>query len=168
MAIYSVFEPLEKDLDPDKQADNILFAKEGFSVWAYAFPPIFFLARRMWVVLGAYLAVVALFILLWKMSGLSEIVFSIAMFGLNFLAGLESRNLYQLSLEKSGYELRDVIVGSSLAECEQTFFSKWDPSAAPNVGDIETHAPSTRFGISDGGATRGGSRHSAIGALGGD
>lgn len=151
MPVYSVYEPLVKDVDPGRQVDQVKFVKEGFSLFAFILPWLYFIVKRMWIALAAYLLVILALVSLGYGLGLPEWMTQVVSAGVSLLIGLEAQNLYQASLERTGYKLSDVVAGQRLVQCEADYFAKWKPveGLAPTATDSDSHAD-----ISGGGSGR--------------
>ena len=117
--------------EPQKDALDALFIREGFAIWAFVFPLLWLIVKRMWLVLLGYLAVIGL------LEGAALLVGMIApgVFAIltGILFGLEANTLRRWTLDRNGYRFVGIAAGRTLEDAEQRFFDGWTgtPSAGP-------------------------------------
>lgn len=118
MASYVVMRPAGEG---DAEARTVLI-RDGFSVWAFVIPLVWFLWHRLWIETILIIAATVLLAALdkatnfgdWSMTGLSLLV--------SLLAGLEGNNRRIEKLRRKGYAEAGVVVASSHAEAEARYF----------------------------------------------
>ena len=135
MAVYTVHEPPPKGDGQTSDPERFAFVRDGFSLWAFMFGPLWMLRHRMWLVLLGYIGV----------SATLEIVFSllntgagsrlVAGFFLALLVGVESATLRRFTLGRRRWINLGVIVADDLETAERRFFDVWVKSggAAPRT-----------------------------------
>ena len=52
---YTVHEQPQPPADREERAERLKFVREGFSLFAFVFPPLWMLVNRLWLVLIGYL-----------------------------------------------------------------------------------------------------------------
>lgn len=123
MAIFTVHVPNDRD-DAFSRADRTAFVRDGFSAAAFVFGPLYLLRFRAWLAALAWVAVVA---------GGGWVCYKARLpgsvgFGLYLLValftGLEASSLRRFALRRRGYDLADVVEGSSREDGERTFFRR--------------------------------------------
>jgi hypothetical protein len=80
--------------------------REGFSVWAFLFGPLWLLARRLWLALLGYLLVGA------AISALPDPWEGWAVLALQLLLGFHARDLERWTLGRRGFVSGGVVVGN--------------------------------------------------------
>lgn len=121
MTLYTVHTPPEGRGDDDPQ--KVVFIKEGFCWPALFFPEIWLLVRRMWLVLAAYVAVIALLAVGGEYLSDDLGIGLIVLFRLFF--ALEGNGLRRWTYESYGWKLAGIVEGGSLDEAEVRFFAEW-------------------------------------------
>lgn len=128
MTMYTVMNPPPSG-NPVRDAERIVFIKEGFC-WPALFAAVPWLVwHRMWLVLAGYLATVAGLVVLSAIvpapaGGLSALVFA------GFFA-LEANNLRRWTLERNGWTLTGVTTGDRRDELELRHFTAHGAGSAP-------------------------------------
>jgi hypothetical protein len=124
MAIYRVHLPVGA---PDRAiaAERAKFLREGFSLPAFLFGPVWLLARGLWrplVVWCVGALIVGLAIFCGRLSGSAGpwLYVLSALF-----LGLEGQNFAAAAAERRGYGFADVAAGADRAAAEQSFFARW-------------------------------------------
>lgn len=123
MKIFTVHEPHDLSGDPAADADRLEFVRDGFHFWAFLLGPLWMLWRRMWLVLVAYVLLMAVVqILLWRAGvpgfGRTGVGLLIAL-----LVGFEAPTLRRFSLRK--WRQAGVVVGRDQEDAERRFFDAW-------------------------------------------
>jgi hypothetical protein len=137
MAIYAVHSPT-LDGDPASAFDRAKVLRLGFSFWAFAFGPLWLLAKQVWLALGAWIlgaAIVGLavaFGVLQPGAGLS-LYWLAALF-----LGIEGRALQSWALTRRGLPLADVVAAGDSETAERGFLTRAlasPPSAGSRAGN---------------------------------
>jgi Protein of unknown function (DUF2628) len=147
VAVYSVYEPPKPPADLALRAEKLAFVKEGFS-WPALFVPVLWLIyQRMWIELIVFLAIFAVLPFAFGLDRQNEELVGWISFGLVVLFAFEANDLRCGALERRGYTLAGVAIGSGRAEAELDFFRKWLPlqvvSASPAAAPV-TAPPKTQ------------------------
>ncbi len=125
MITYTVHERDSDAQDIAARAEEIIFVKEGFAWLALAFPLVWLLYHRLWIVLAGFIAIVALLEVGVMSLELNDAVAVVTTFVLSGLFALQANDLRRWSLQRKGFELVDLVSGRDRSECEQTFFTHW-------------------------------------------
>jgi hypothetical protein len=142
MAVYTVHEPPPKSGGKSvPEPERFVFVRDGFSLAALVFGPLWMLRHRMWLVLlgyGVMVAALGLVLHLHGSVGVGLIVW--ALFGL--LLGFEAGTLRRFTLGRRGFRNIGIVVGDDLELAERRFFDAWirkdssipaAPSGAPAI-----------------------------------
>jgi hypothetical protein len=144
MSVYTVHEPPQRagaPLEPERFA----FVRDGFSIWAFLFAPLWMLWHRMWLVLVGYLVLSAGLEVLVKAFGASAFVVGLSGLLISFLVGLEGSTLRRFTLARRGWRNVGVVSGDDREDAERRFFDAWvrqaasrqtvpaTPAAAPSI-----------------------------------
>lgn len=123
MAIFTVHVPNDRD-DAFSRAERTAFVRDGFSVAAFLFGPLYLLRFRAWSVALAWIVIVAGGGWLCHLARLPGDVGSALYLLVALFTGLEAGSLRQFALARRGYDVADVVEGPSLADGERTFFRR--------------------------------------------
>jgi hypothetical protein len=128
MRVYTVHEPPDPPLDRVDRGERLAFVKDGWALAAVLFTPFWLLAKRIWLVLVAWLLVVALLEVAVFYAGLDRRLAGFGMLALGLLIGLEADTLQRWQLGRRGWREIGVVAGNSAEECERRFFDRWLPA----------------------------------------
>ncbi len=121
MAIFTVHVPTDGD-DAGDRAARTAFVRDGFSVPAFLFGPLYLLRCRAWLA-AAFWVIVVLGIA--SLCHLVRMPFAVE-FGLAVLimlfTGLEANSVRRLALHRRGLDMVDVVEGATREEGERAFF----------------------------------------------
>jgi hypothetical protein len=123
MAVYTVHEPPLRG-SATAAPERFIFVRDGFSLAALLFGPLWMLRHRMWLVLLGYAVVVAALATLlhfYGSTGANAIVWLL----LAFLLAFEAATLRRFTLARRGYRNIGVVVGDDLEAAERRFFDSW-------------------------------------------
>lgn len=131
MSVYTVHEPPAWRGSAAADAERLAFVRDGFSVWAFLFAPLWMLRHRMWLILLGYVVVSIGLEILLRLFGASR--FSIAVIGLliSLLIGLESGTLRRFTLSRRGWRNVGIVSGDGREAAERRFFDMWLRRASP-------------------------------------
>jgi hypothetical protein len=142
MPIYTVHEPPPRDDDDDTAAaDRFVFVREGFSMWAFLFAPVWMIWRRLWLVLLLYVVVMAgLQVGLWALGASGTVKFAVGVL-VALLIGFEASSLRRWTFTRRGWISHGVVVADDEESAERRFFDAWmarqarpaPPASAPSV-----------------------------------
>lgn len=125
MAVYTVHQPPLKKYEAAPDPVRFAFVRDGFSIWAFLFGPLWMLRHRMWLVLVGYVVLVVLMQLALRFVGASTGSMTFAAFMLALLVGLESGTLRRFTLGRRRWRNVGTIVGGDRDVAEQRFFDSW-------------------------------------------
>jgi len=125
MSVYTVHEPPLRAADALPDAERFAFVRDGFSLWAFLFAPLWMLWHRLWLVLASYVAVsagletalVAVGASSWAVALVAELI--------SLLVGLEASTLRRLTLRRRGWKNVGIVSGDDLEDAERRFFDAW-------------------------------------------
>lgn len=135
--VYTVHKRPSASVDPD-----VIFVREGFSVWAFLFQGGWALWHRMWLVaVGLFALFVGGGEFLEWLTGAGptvQVVFQIAVAA---LVGATANDLRRWTLERQGYSLDAVVIGETMEDAEQRYFGEGDHRPAPAGSHIPAIMP---------------------------
>jgi hypothetical protein len=140
MAVYSVYEPPGEATDLEARADRLAFVKEGFSWPAFLVPALWLIFHRMWIELVLFLVVFALLEWAFGFDQQTKALFGWASLALFALFAVEANDLRGAALERRGYRLAGIAMGSGQTAAELAFFRTWLPQQARAVPPPERGA----------------------------
>lgn len=128
MAIYTVHcPPVSKAAisEDTSRIEKIIFLRDGFSLPAFCFGPLWLFWKGAWMIAVLWLIVASLCSYASvKLGGSTEAVLAIGFVAAAWF-GFEATHFYALILEHRGYITRDIVVGDTEEEAEEVFFSRW-------------------------------------------
>ncbi len=121
MAIYTVHVPRELS-DPGLRAERTAFVRDGFSLGAFLYGPLYLLRHR--ALLAAVLWLVAVLAIGWvnhllRMPRFAEILLALLIM---LFTGLEASSIRRFALHRRGLDTAGVVSARSLDEGETAFF----------------------------------------------
>ena len=131
MDLYTAHVPDDAS-DMVTRADRTVLVREGFSVAAFLFGPLFLLVHRAWAALALWIVIAGLLIALLALLHLPPPFFGVVSLLVAVGLGLEGNTLRRWALSRRGYSLADVVSGADRGEAELAFFSKQPASMAPS------------------------------------
>jgi hypothetical protein len=125
MAVYTVHEPPPKRYESAADPARFAFVRDGFSLWAFLFGPLWMLRHRMWLVLLGYAAVmVAVELALRAVGASAGAGFTVGLL-LGILLGVEASTLRRFTLGRRKWTNVGTVVGDNLESAERRFFDAW-------------------------------------------
>jgi hypothetical protein len=106
-------------------AERFVFVRDSFSWWAFLLAPLWMLRHRMWLVLLAYVVVIAAIEAALARLGASRTAIAVVSFLIALLIGLEASTLRRLVLRRRGWRNVGLISGKDLEDAERRFFDAW-------------------------------------------
>jgi hypothetical protein len=131
MTTYLVFEPPERDGDAAARAERIVFVPDRFSWGAFLLAPLWMLWRRLWLVLVAYLMLIAAVTVGLRFAGVPPGARFLVGMLISLLVGFEAANLRRWALLRGGWRERGPIIGHDLAAAERRFFEAYVTAEGP-------------------------------------
>jgi hypothetical protein len=151
MAVYSVFEPPERNSDAADHAERFTFVRDGFSWTAFMFGPVWMLWHRLWLVLIGYVGVIVVLALALRLIGVDDGVHAWAAFLIALLVGLEAASLRRWTLARRGWHDLGIVVADDLEAAERRFFGAWVPNireqARPAAASLRMPSGSAVIGL---------------------
>ena len=124
MPTFTVHVPSGIDHDVER-AERTVFVREGFSLAAFVFGPIFLVYRRLWRAVLAWLAAAIVVAVLAHVLALPSPVTLLLFLVLAALVGLEANEARRQALGRRGYIGSALVTGSTRTMVERTFFAGW-------------------------------------------
>jgi hypothetical protein len=127
VVIYTVYEPPYASANRLESAEELVFVKDGYNIFAALLPPFWLLAKRMWLEFTLYLAGTAL--LAWALSsaGAPQLA-NAAVLIIQIVFGFEAGALYGAALERRGWRLVGTVAGRGREDSERRFLEVWLPT----------------------------------------
>lgn len=123
MAIFTVHVPNNRD-DAFSRAERTVFVRDGFSVAAFLFGPLYLLRHRAWIAAAVWIATVAVGLALCRAAHLPVGVDLGLLLLVGLFTGVEASSLRRSALGARRYDVADVVEGSSREEGERAFFRR--------------------------------------------
>lgn len=141
MTVFSVYEPPKAPADIALRAEALAFVKEGFSWPALFVPALWLIYQRMWIELVVFIAIFAVLPFAFGLDRQNEELISWIGIALVVLFAFEANDLRAASLERRGYRLAGVAMGSDRTEAELDFFRHWLPQQVKAEAAVPALAP---------------------------
>lgn len=142
MQTYTVHEPrFPANADLESRADKLIFIKEGFSIWAFLVPLLWFPLNRAWWGFFAYIIASSTVAILLSFAAMPEAVILLAGWIVNLIFAFEARDFLRRKYENNDYMLKAVVSGRNLAECELRYLQEWLPDARAYPGQLTVTPP---------------------------
>src|SRR5215469_4929304 len=125
MAVYTVHEPPLPPNASSPPPERFVFVRDGFSLWATLFAPLWMLRHGMWLVLVAYAIVLAMFGVVLRAVQATEAASLCVSTLLALLIGFEAGTLRRFTLGRRGFRNVGVVVADDLELAERRFFDSW-------------------------------------------
>lgn len=124
---WTVFESPEPAADRIDRAEALLFVKDGFSLQALLFAPLWLLAQRAFIEAAVYGCIVAGVFAASTVLDVPFIHAVLAVLGLHILVGFEAGVIERSTLRRRGYTQISEITGTSEHDAERRFLDIWLP-----------------------------------------
>ena len=149
MTTYLVFEPPADRGDRAARAERIVLVPDRFSWAAFLLAPLWMLWRRLWLVLLAYVVLMAAVTLALTVAGVGPGVRVLVGALISLLVGLESANLRRWALLRGGWRELGTTIGGDVAAAERRFFDAYVATAAARDAAPAGRSPAARPAASD-------------------
>jgi hypothetical protein len=136
-----VFEPPERDGDAVARAERIVFVRDRFTWGAFLLAPLWMLWHRLWLVLLAYLIVMAAVVAGLDRAGFETGARVLIVALIALLIGFEAASLRRWTLRRRGWRELGTVIGDDLESAERRFFDAW---VAPERKSSSAAAPAVR------------------------
>jgi hypothetical protein len=120
MAIYAVYSP--KGVTPVDAPEKLRFVPERPSLWAFVVPPVWLLARRLW--LGFALWLVAVVALSLATRGMVDDPAGLIWLAFWLWFAFAARDIEQASLTRAGWRLIDLVEAPTVSAAERRHFDR--------------------------------------------
>jgi hypothetical protein len=125
MSVYTVHAPPPQAAEAAPDPERFVFVRDGFHFWAFVFGPLWLIAKRLWLVLLAYIVLVIVAQAgLWalRVPPAGQSVFSVM---LHLLIALEASTLQRWTLARRRWTQIGVVSGNDQEAAERRFFDSW-------------------------------------------
>jgi hypothetical protein len=139
--VFSVYEPPKASADIALRAEALAFVKEGFSWPALFVPALWLIYQRMWIELVVFIAIFAVLPFAFGLDGQNEELVGWIGIALVVLFAFEANDLRAAALERRGYRLAGIAMGSDRTEAELDFFRHWLPQQVKAEAAVPALAP---------------------------
>jgi len=147
MPTYTVHEPPLLKNESAPNPERFAFVRDGFHFWAFLLPPLWFLAKRLWLALIAYIviSVVLELSLSWAnapswASFTAEVMFAIVI-------GFEAATIQRWTLQRRRWKTLGFVVAEDEELAERRFFAAWAQGASVRSSEpVPVYAPPVRRG----------------------
>jgi len=141
MPTFTVHEPRPRKGESAASPERFVFVRDGFYFWAFALPPLWLLARRLWLVFVLYLlAVIAINVALYFLNAPSLARLSVS-FLTSLLIGFEAGTLWRWTLARRKAKTVGVVVAEDLEMAERRFFAAWGERQTPQSAPAKSEPP---------------------------
>ena len=141
MAVYTVFEPPARTGNAAERAERFVFVRDGFSWSAFLFGPLWLIARRLWLVLVLYVALVALVYVGLRFAHVGAVGQALVGVLIALLLGVEAATLRRFTLARRGWRELGIVIGDDLESAERRFFDAW--VAGQSERTLQSSSPAT-------------------------
>jgi hypothetical protein len=104
--------------------ERIVFLRDGFSIWAFIFGPLWFMWKRAWLAAVLWSLVLAALAGLGALLKIPVDAMSFAALAMAVFLGFEGARLLAWSLQRRGYVENDVVIGENEEEAELIYFER--------------------------------------------
>ncbi len=124
---YTVYEPPHASANRLESAEQLVFVKDSYTIIAALLPPIWLLAKRMWLEFVVYIGGSGL--LVWALTSVGATDLSNALLLIiQIVFGFEAGALYGAALERRGWRLVGTVTGRGQEDSERRFLEVWLPT----------------------------------------
>jgi hypothetical protein len=153
MSTYTVHAPPSRNgsaADPQR----FEFVRDGFHFWAFVLPPVWLLAKRLWLIFIGYLLLIAVIEVGFDFLKLPEGSQFLIELLIGVLVGLEASTLQRWSYGWRKWTTLGLVTGDDQEEAERRFFAQWveradDEPAAPARPVVPPTMKAPRSGDND-------------------
>ena len=130
MPTYTVHEPPPRKNESAARPERFVFVRDGFHFWAFLLPPVWFIAKRLWLALILYMIVAVGLAYAMSWAKVPSTGRFIAEFMFMLVVGFEAATIQRWSLRK--WKSLGFVVAEDEELAERRFFSVWRRGAAVN------------------------------------
>ncbi len=143
---FTVHERPDHLVARDDRAEELMFVKDGFSLFAALLPPVWMLVNRLWLVLAGYVIVVLSLIILFGVLAIPDFWLNYALLALSLLIGFEADSLIRWTLNRRAWRQVGNVTGATKEDCERRFFDSW-LATIPAVSPANFASPRAADGL---------------------
>lgn len=140
MPTYTVHEPPPQKNESATSPERFVFVRDGFHFWAFLLPPLWFVAKRLWLALILY-AIVAVALefgmAFAKVPSGWRVVVELS---LGIVIGLEAATIQRWTLQRRGWKTLGFVVADREELAERRFFAAWQPHSTPSEKSVQPPA----------------------------
>ncbi len=125
MPTYTVHEPPPRKNESVAHPERFVFVRDGFHFWAFLLPPLWFVARRLWLALFLYVIVtVALeFGMAWaNVPSTGRVIVEVM---IAIVIGVEAATIQRWTLQRRKWKTLGFVVAEDEELAERRFFAAW-------------------------------------------
>jgi len=125
MPTYTVHEPPLRKNESVSNPERFAFVRDGFHFWAFLLPPLWFIAKRLWLALILYIAtLVALeFAMTWtNVPSTARFIVELTM---AIVIGFEAASIRRWTLQRRRWKTLGFVVAEDEELAERRFFAAW-------------------------------------------
>ncbi|WP_195930520.1 DUF2628 domain-containing protein [Hyphomicrobium album] len=127
MVTYTVYEPPHASANRLESAEQLVFVKDGYTIIGALLPPIWLLAKRMWLEFAVYIGGSGLLVWALTSAGATELA-NVLVLIIQIVFGFEAGALYGAALERRGWRLVGTVTGRGQEDSERRFLEVWLPT----------------------------------------
>jgi hypothetical protein len=138
MPTYTVHEPPLRKNESASNPERFAFVRDGFHFWAFLLPPLWFIAKRLWLALVIYIVVmVALEFGMGRAKVPSTWRFVVELM-IGLVIGLEAGTIRRWTLQRRKWKTLGFVVAEDEELAERRFFAIWTQNQS---GGIQQDSP---------------------------
>jgi Zn-dependent protease with chaperone function len=123
MPTYTVHEPPPRKNESVVNPERFVFVRDGFHFWAFLLPPLWFIAKRLWLALILYMIVAVGLAYAMSWAKVPATGRFIAEFMFMLVVGFEAGTIQRWSLRK--WKMLGFVVAEDEELAERRFFAAW-------------------------------------------
>jgi hypothetical protein len=135
MPTYTVHEPPPRKNESVASPERFVFVRDGFHFWAFLLPPLWFIAKRLWLALILYMIVAVGLAYAMSWAKVPPTGRFIAEFMFMLVVGFEAGTIQRWSLRK--WKTLGFVVAEDEELAERRFFAAWQQGESGAAKRIE-------------------------------
>lgn len=136
MPTYTVHAPPPRAGEMASNPERFQFVRDGFYFWAFLLAPLWLLAKRLWLVLLAYIVITGLIGAGFYWMGTPSWLKFFCSLMVALLMGFEAGTVWRWTLQRRGWRMLGFVVGDDQDVAERRFFGEWAKSAPPALPPV--------------------------------
>ncbi|RDV04068.1 DUF2628 domain-containing protein [Undibacter mobilis] len=129
MPTYTVHEPRPRKSESVANPERFVFVRDGFHFWAFVLPPLWFVAKRLWLALIVYVVIsvaIEFGMAFAKVPGGWRLVVELM---LSIVIGFEAATIQRWTLQRRQWKTLGFVVAENEELAERRFFAAWGQTA---------------------------------------